>query len=570
MKKKLNYPKQFVATNSVQLSFKLLIMLMACLMSLLFTTLAFAQAPHKMSYQAVIRNASNMLVMNQAVGMRLSILQGSPSGTPVYVELHNPTTNANGLLSVEIGTGALVIGSFSNIDWTTGPYFIKTETDPLGGIVYTISGTSQMLTVPYAFFAEKANTLATPIGKTYLILSGNVTNAQAAAQIASEVGPNTQFIWIQNTTVLTTVNLSNITNVIDIKINNNAALTNVNFNGLNYIVNDLTVGNNTAITSLSFPALTKLGGTHLIHSNGALTSLSFPLLTEISSAIQNNISYNVSLTSLSFPSVTSVGYFEIAGMLGLTSLSFPNLTTVANRLKVGSSGAITNIVLPNLTTAAQLEFSTSNNLSVVSAPLLTTVISLDFYYDNGLTNINMPLLTTAQNISGNTCNLLGSISFPALTTVNSFAFYGTPLVTSLSLPLLVSASSMSISSYPLLTTVNLNSLTTTNYLSINFNPILTSISLPALSTALVLNFTNVNLTSLSLPSLNVLNGNFYAQGCKLSSSQVNTLLNKFLTVTPTSGSIIAMNGQVPLAPPTGAGITAKATLVANGQTVYTD
>jgi hypothetical protein len=113
-----------------------------------------AQAPQKMSYQAVIRNSSNALVTSTSIGMRISILQGSLSGTAVYVETQTQSTNANGLVTLEIGAGTVVSGTFSSIDWATGPYFIKTETDPTGGTSYTIVGTSPLLSVPYALYAK--------------------------------------------------------------------------------------------------------------------------------------------------------------------------------------------------------------------------------------------------------------------------------------------------------------------------------------------------------------------------------------------------------------------------------
>jgi hypothetical protein len=118
----------------------------------------FAQSPEKLSYQAVIRDASNHLIANSAVGMKTSILQGSATGTPVYVEIYNPNpaTNANGLVTVEIGGGIPLSGTFANINWANGPYFIKTETDPSGGTNYTVSGTSQLLSVPYALHAKTA------------------------------------------------------------------------------------------------------------------------------------------------------------------------------------------------------------------------------------------------------------------------------------------------------------------------------------------------------------------------------------------------------------------------------
>ncbi|MFN5386177.1 MAG: hypothetical protein ACK5CO_05065 [Bacteroidota bacterium] len=122
--------------------------------AMLMTASVFAQAPNKMSYQAVIRDASNTLVVNQTIGMRISILQGTSNGTAVYVETQNPTTNANGLASLEIGGGTLVSGDFANINWANGPYFIKTETDPAGGSNYSITGTSQLLSVPYAMYAQ--------------------------------------------------------------------------------------------------------------------------------------------------------------------------------------------------------------------------------------------------------------------------------------------------------------------------------------------------------------------------------------------------------------------------------
>jgi hypothetical protein len=117
-----------------------------------------AQSPQKMSYQAVVRNVGGVLQANQAVKMKISILQGSASGTPVYVETQTTTTNANGLVTIEIGGGTVVTGTFAGIDWSNGVYFIKTETDPTGGTNYTITGTSQILSVPYALYAKTAKT----------------------------------------------------------------------------------------------------------------------------------------------------------------------------------------------------------------------------------------------------------------------------------------------------------------------------------------------------------------------------------------------------------------------------
>ena len=117
----------------------------------------FAQAPEKMSYQAVIRDANDDLVTSTSIGMQISILKGS-SETPVYVERQFPTTNVNGLVSIEIGgaEATVVSGTFTSIDWSLDTYFIKTETDIAGGSNYTITGMSQLLSVPYALHARTA------------------------------------------------------------------------------------------------------------------------------------------------------------------------------------------------------------------------------------------------------------------------------------------------------------------------------------------------------------------------------------------------------------------------------
>lgn len=116
-----------------------------------------AQAPQKMSYQAVIRDGGGQLVTNSNIGIQVSILQGSSEGTVVYVERHLPTTNENGLVSLHIGDGNVESGSMDDINWEEGPYFIHTETDLDGGTNYTLSHTSELLSVPYALFAKTFN-----------------------------------------------------------------------------------------------------------------------------------------------------------------------------------------------------------------------------------------------------------------------------------------------------------------------------------------------------------------------------------------------------------------------------
>ena len=123
--------------------------------ALLITANILAQSPQRISYQAVVRNASGKLVQSSNVGIRITILQGSISGTAVYSETHNVLTNVNGLVSLEIG-GGTTTGNLSDINWANGPYFLKTETDPTGSTNYSITGVSQLLSVPFALYSQVA------------------------------------------------------------------------------------------------------------------------------------------------------------------------------------------------------------------------------------------------------------------------------------------------------------------------------------------------------------------------------------------------------------------------------
>jgi hypothetical protein len=144
------------------------------LLSSLIITNAFCQSPESISYQAVIRDAANNLLTNQTVGTQISILQGSENGSTVYVEEHTTSTNDNGLISIQIGAGDIVSGSLSNIDWASDSYFIKTETDITGGNNYTISGTSELSSVPFAFHANIADSILG--GVSFTEVDGSITN----------------------------------------------------------------------------------------------------------------------------------------------------------------------------------------------------------------------------------------------------------------------------------------------------------------------------------------------------------------------------------------------------------
>ena len=199
--------------------------LLTIFVAVLISATVCAQSPEKMSYRAVIRNSSNALVKNATIGMRISILHGSASGTVIYSENQTTTTNAEGVASVDIGGAA-----FKTITWTDDPYFIKAETDPKGGTNYTIIITSQLLNVPNSssskssennssgfVFSPPTNQPSIPTNASI----GDILYWNGTAWTKLAVGTPGQYLHVSNSNipewfgssypVITTSSVSNIT-----------------------------------------------------------------------------------------------------------------------------------------------------------------------------------------------------------------------------------------------------------------------------------------------------------------------------------------------------------------------
>jgi hypothetical protein len=127
-------------------------LLIAVFLTIIFNT--YSQSPESFNYQSVIRDSGGNIISNQAVGLQFTIYQNSASGTMVYQETFTENTNDFGLINVKIGMGSVQSGVFADIDWASGPYFLETAIDITGGTSYSVMGTSQLLSVPYALFAK--------------------------------------------------------------------------------------------------------------------------------------------------------------------------------------------------------------------------------------------------------------------------------------------------------------------------------------------------------------------------------------------------------------------------------
>ena len=126
------------------------------LFALMLYVTAYCGVPQAISYQAVALNASGSPIKNRSIALRLSILSGTPTGTVSYQERQTSTSDNSGIVSIQIGNGSVLSGSFSTIDWSKGVFFLKTEIDTTGGTSYNNVGTVQFFSVPFAMYAANA------------------------------------------------------------------------------------------------------------------------------------------------------------------------------------------------------------------------------------------------------------------------------------------------------------------------------------------------------------------------------------------------------------------------------
>ena len=141
---------------------------------ILFPLIAYSQAPQKINFQSVLRNSVGEVLSNKSVSIRISILSGSATGTNVYSETHSKTTDASGLMSIQIGNGTVVSGLFSTIEWGSTAHFIKLEADFNGETNFVLLGTQELMSVPYALYASKTDTSSLNLVNRFSYLQNQV------------------------------------------------------------------------------------------------------------------------------------------------------------------------------------------------------------------------------------------------------------------------------------------------------------------------------------------------------------------------------------------------------------
>lgn len=137
------------------------------LIALIVITTIKAQAPQGFNYQATVRNSSGALIVNQNVYFKFNIMFNSQTSVPVYSETHYVPTDDLGQVNLTVGQGTPTIGTFTGINWGNGSYYLGIELNT--GTGYVAMGTTQLLSVPYALYANSAGSLSINNGFTHYV-----------------------------------------------------------------------------------------------------------------------------------------------------------------------------------------------------------------------------------------------------------------------------------------------------------------------------------------------------------------------------------------------------------------
>ena len=391
---------------------KKILLTLACL---LFAGIAtWAQAPSLMNYQGVARNAAGSPLASTNISLRLTVHDGSATGTSVYQETHSVTTNVFGLYNVSIGAGTVVSGTFAGIAWGTGTKWVQVEIDPAGGSSYTSLGASQLLSVPYALYAA-----AGPGG-------GGVTSVTAGSGLSGGTITSTGTISMPN--VGTAGTYGSATQVPVFTTDAQGRVTSVT---------------NTAIASGGVGTVTSVGtGAGL--TGGPITSSGTISLSTLGSAGTYGSATQVPvITTDAYGRVSGITLATIAGGGTITGSGTTNyMSKFTSATAIGNSQVFdngTSVGLGTVSPAAKLHVSGSSNITITLGALTfdhqsllaqagaaaTTMVSRAVVgYAANSSNENHGMFGAAEG-SGASYNVGGFFwANPALTSGNCYGVYG--------------------------------------------------------------------------------------------------------------------------------------------------
>ncbi|MEO6690755.1 MAG: hypothetical protein ABIO44_00305 [Saprospiraceae bacterium] len=481
-----------------------------------------AQVPQGFSFQGIANEALGKPASDKDIKVEIKLLQGSGTGTILYKEVHQAHTNSNGLYSLGIGMGVPTFKLFSEVEWKNSPIFISVSLDINNGNNFILAGVTQLLSVPYALFAEKSNISNC---HSHFIISGNVSEQEVAQKIKNQLGQCTEFIWILNTSKITSLDLRGIDHLIELRIENNSALKEVLLPDLKDIDLDISILANPLLNSLNFSNLTSVHGSFTM-TNCGIQALDLPLLEKI----YNNliVNENDQLASFTVPKLLEAGSIFLLSNRMIEEFNFPELIQVFNEFQISTNNLLSSCLLNRLKEVGKLIVHHNDTLNRLSLTQIDQV-SVELVVDgcNSLSVLEFASITKAKRISIFENNSLRDVLFPMLNDCNVFLLNDNPALERSIIPALISLGTFGVTRNNNLSSMGGTNLEHIDYLDIEFNQRLQFINLYKLTTVgyITIN-SNISLTNVNFDALVESNGEMHFTNCDLITTFSLPIANK--------------------------------------------
>ncbi|QLH45956.1 MAG: hypothetical protein HWD58_10225 [Bacteroidota bacterium] len=316
-----------------------------------------AQVPQKFNYQGIARDSKGNPMGKQTLGIKLSVLPTSDATTPEYEEVQTITTNEFGLYTLQIGNGQAVTGTMAEVKWETGNKYIRVSIDPKGGSNYVDAGTTQLLSVPYAIYADKAGMAKETAGGTR---AGTVSTSAAGTGTVNYLTKFTAANTIYNSQVFdngTNIGIGTTTPSAKVHVNQNVAAVQEHIRMQNQSATGAGRFTMYSDGAVNYATFTKYGSTYAGSYAGLPTLYPFANLLAFGN---NGVAANDGLGRFLISTAGNAGISLFKG--GTSKLKFHADFTTENVGIGGNSAPVSRVHLNN-TDGTSMDVRLTNNTS---------------------------------------------------------------------------------------------------------------------------------------------------------------------------------------------------------------